>query len=425
MQGPQNGAPKCRPRNEQNGPEMRLTLSLTTCLALLAPGLSAAAQDGNSFAPAVMVNERAVTNYEVAQREALLTLLSGPGDHHDEAVKGLIDDRLRLDEAARYGLVVGDTDVKNGMEEFAARSNMKADEFVSKLQQGGVDPQTFRDFVKAGQAWRAVVSATIAPTVKVTDADIQDARQLSLAHGVPRVLLSELILPGTPEYIGQTGPLAEQLSATLKGDTAFAAAAQQYSVSDSAKNGGRIDWIPVSNLPQSVVTAVVSLSPGQVSKPIALPNAIGLFELRGLADAAPPPAAQISVDYIEYQIPDIRTPEGAAALARVRDKTNGCGDLYGLAKGAPEGILTRLSQTLAAVPADVALELAKLDPGEVSTTIRQGPNTVLLMLCSRTVTETPPQTQDEMRNALFNQRVNMLADAKLDKLRAAANIRTP
>ena len=372
-----------------------------------------------------MVNERAITSYEVTQREALLTLLSGPGDHHDEAIKGLIDDRLRVAEAKRDGLIVGDTDVKNGMTEFAARSNLKVDEFLAKLQQGGVDPQTFRDFVIAGLAWRAVVSATIAPTVKVSDADIEDARQLSLAHAVPRVLLSELILPATPEYIGQTGPLAEHLSATLKGDAAFAAAAQQYSVSDSAKNGGKIDWIPVSNLPQTVVTAIVGLSPGEVSKPLLLPNAIGLFELRGLADAAPPSAAQISVDYMEYRIPDVHTPEGAAALARVHDKATGCGDLYGLAKGAPEGILTRVSQTLTAVPADVALELAKLDPGEVSTTIRQGPNTVLLMLCSRTVTETPPQSQDDLRNALFNARVNTLADAKLDKLRAAANIRTP
>lgn len=404
---------------------MRLTLSLTTCLALLAPGFSAAAQDGNLFAPAVMVNERAITNYEVAQREALLSALTGPGDHHDEALKGLIDDRLRLAEAARYGLVVSDADLKAGMDEFAGRSKLKTDEFLQKLQEGGVDPQTFRDFVKAGLAWRAVVSATIAPRVKVTDADIEDARALSLAHGVPRVLLSELILPGTPEYIGQTGPLAEQLSATLKGDAAFSAAAQQYSVSDSAKNGGKIDWMPVSNLPQSVVTAVVALSPGQVSKPLALPNAIGIFELRGLADAAPPPAAQITVSYAKYQIPDIRTPEGAAAAARVHDKTNGCGDLYGLAKGSPDGTLTEVSQPMQAVPADVALALAPLDPGEFSTTIRQGPNTVLLMLCSRTVTETPPPTQDELRSALFNDRVNTLADQQLDTLRAAANIRTP
>lgn len=405
---------------------MRLTtLSLTACLALLAPGFSAAAQDGNLFAPAVMVNERAITNYEVAQREAMLSLLSGPGDHHDEAVKGLIDDRLRLAEAARYGLVISDADVKNGMDEFAGRSQMKTDEFLQKLQEGGVDPQTFRDFVKAGLAWRAVVSATIAPTVRISDAEIEDARQLSLAHGEPRILLSELILPGTPEYIGQTGPLAEQLSATLKGDAAFAAAAEKYSVSDSAKNGGKVDWMPVSNLPQSVVTAVVGLSPGQVSKPLALPNAIGLFELRGLSDAAPPPKSLITVDYAKYLIPDIHTPEGAAAAAVVRAKTNGCGDLYGLAKKSPDGTLTEVNRPLTAVPADVALELARLDPGEFSTTIRQGPNTVLLMLCSRIVTEAPPQTQDELRAALFNDRVNTLADQRLDKLRAAANIRTP
>jgi peptidyl-prolyl cis-trans isomerase SurA len=88
-------------------------------------------------------------------------------------------------------------------------------------------------------------------------------------------------------------------------------------------------------------------------------------------------------------------------------------------------VLTRVTRALPKVPADVALELAKLDPGESSTNLTRGNNTVFLMLCARTVTETPPQTPEEMKNALFAAKVNALADQKLDELRAAAIIRKP
>ncbi len=404
---------------------MRLTLSLLAGLAALAPVAALAAQDGNPFAPVMLVNERTITAYELAQREKFLEMMSGPGDHTDEAMKGLIDDRLRLIEAARYGVRPTEDEIKAGMLEFAQRANLTTEQFVQKLQEGGVDPQTFRDFITAGQAWRDVVRATIAPRVTVTDADVRDARALSRAHGEPRILISELILPATPEYIGQTAPLAEQLSQTLKGDAAFAAAARQYSVSDTAKNGGQLDWIPVTNLPQTVVSAVIGLSPGQVSKPVNLPNAIAIFELRGLADAPPPPADMVTVDYLAWTIPDVRTPAGAALADEVRHKVTTCGDLYGFVKRAGGPQLTRTTEALPKVPADVALALARLDPGEVSTSIAEGSGTRLLMLCSRTVTPDPKATPDALKAELFSARVNALADSRLDQLRAAANIRQP
>jgi peptidyl-prolyl cis-trans isomerase SurA len=379
----------------------------------------------NPFAAALYVNGRAITNYEVAQRERFLAALEGPGDHHDEAVKALIDDKLRLFEAAKYDIKPTDAEVKAGMDEFASRAKLTSDQFLAELEKAGVDPQTFRDFVKAGQAWRAVVQGTIAPTVTVTDADVKDSRALSLAHGVPRLLLSELIMPATPQYAPQTVPLAEQLSATLHGDAAFSAAAKKYSASDTASKGGKLDWISASQLPQPVVQAVTGLAPGQVSKPVALPNAIGIFEMRGLSDAPAPPPGRIEVDYAEYLLPGIRTPDVAAAAARLRARAETCNDLYKLAKGQPADVLTRVTQALPKVPADVALELAKLDPGESSTNLTRGNNTVFLMLCARTVTETPPQTPEEMKNALFAAKVNALADQKLDELRAAAIIRKP
>ncbi|OIQ69465.1 chaperone SurA precursor [mine drainage metagenome] len=403
---------------------MRLTRLSTALLILMLPAGMTAAADANPFAAVATVNERAITNYELSQRIAFLQLLNGPGDHHDEALKGLISDRLQMTEAARLGITVTDAQIKAGEDEFAARAKLATPDFIAQLNKAGVATQTLRDFVEAGLAWRAVVGGVIAPRVTVTAADVKDAQALSLAHGVPRVLLSELVLPATPEYIAQTGPLADQLSKTLHGDAAFSAAAQKYSASASAKQGGKLDWLPTANLPPAVLTAVLSLSPGQVTSPMALPNALVLFEMRGLEDAAPVPSADVSVDYMEYLIPGGHSAEALAEAARIKAKAHSCDDVYGAVKGTPPDQLTRTTQKLAAVPTDIGYALAKLDPGEVSTDLTRGSALVYLMLCSRIVTPTPPLTEDQMRAGLFDQRVNGLANVYLAKLRAAAIITT-
>ena len=45
----------------------------------------------------------------------------------------------------------------------------------------------------------------------------------------------------------------------------------------SRTNGGKVDWIPVANLPPQVRAAVSQLGQGQVSDPVPLPGAVGLF----------------------------------------------------------------------------------------------------------------------------------------------------
>lgn len=414
--------------------------ALLLCAALaVAPAGAAAAQGSaaaadtvgmdaataNPFSAALFVNGSAITNYEIVQRERFLQAIEGPGDHRKEAVKALIDDKLRLFEAAKYGIKPTDKEVQDGMTEFASRAQMTADQFVAELKKADVDPQTFRDFVAAGQVWRTVVQGLVTPQIHISEQDLKDSHALSLAHGVPRLLLSELIMPATPDYANQTIPLAEHLSQTLHGDAAFAAAAKKYSASDTASKGGKLDWIPATSLPNSVVKAVTGLSPGEVSPPVAMPNAVGIFELRGISDAPAPPADRIEVDYAEYLVPGIRTPQVARTVARIRARASTCNDLYAIAKGQPPSVLTRTTQKLPQVPADVRLELAKLDPGESSTTLTSGTNTVFLMLCSRTVAPDTPQTTEEQMNALFGSKVNALADQKLDELRAAAIIRYP
>ena len=78
----------------------------------------------------------------------------------------------------------------------------------------------------------------------------------------------------------------------------------------------------------------------------------------------------------------------------------------------------------AQIPTDIAFELSKLDPGEVSTTLtRQDGNALMvLMLCGRTNAVSEGADRESLRMGLRNQRITALADSHLAQLRAEARI---
>ena len=101
-----------------------------------------------------------------------------------------------------------------------------------------------------------------------------------------------------------------------------------------------------------------------------------------------------------------------------------CDDLYGVAKGQPEQILSRVTQTPAEIPQDIAIELSKLDPGEVSTALTgsDGRSLRFLMLCSRTAVGNQEADREQVLNALRQRRLQGYSDQLLEQLRADARI---
>jgi len=104
------------------------TLCLTAVTALVFLGTPITAQ--NQFSPAVKVNDQVITNYEVDQRARFLTLLRAPGDPAEEALKALINDRLQSQAASAAGITATQEEVEVGMEEFAARAELTAEDFI-------------------------------------------------------------------------------------------------------------------------------------------------------------------------------------------------------------------------------------------------------------------------------------------------------
>jgi peptidyl-prolyl cis-trans isomerase SurA len=419
---------------------------LLALCTLLAAGAARAQAD--LFTPAVFVNDRVITRYEVEQNRRFLTVLRQPGDLDELAVERLIEDALRRDAAQAAGVTVSPEEVETGMAEFAARGNLTTEEFLAAIGQNGVAPETFRAFVEAGLLWRAVVQTRFGPRAQVTDAEVDRALVAASRQSGVQVLISEIVLRAdSPEARAEADRVAQRLAGQFMSDGAFAAEARARSVSPSRGAGGRLDWLPLGNLPPQIAAQVLGLAPGQVSQPFPVTNAVVLFYLRDLRETGTPEADVLAIDWAEFAV------ASAADAQRVENAVDTCDDLYGVALGLPEDRLLRETRAPAEVPDDVALELARLDDNEGAAGFSRGGRPIFLMLCARTY-ELPgaepepapaaPATEGEteaeaaegaeapapagpsreqVRAQLVNQRLGSYADGYLAELRADATIR--
>ncbi len=396
-----------------------LALVVATGLSLSVPG---AAPAQSLFAPYLVVNDKVITQYELAQRTRFLTLLGAPGDVAEQARKALIDDKLRLDAAELVGIKATDKQIRDGMDEFASRADMTGEQFVAELGKAGVDAETFRDFVEAGLIWRELVRAKFGDQARPTEVAVDRAITNQTRRAAVKVLLSELIIPAPPGQEAEAMALAERLQREARGETAFAQAARTYSAAPSAERGGRIEWLPLQNLPPTLGPILLTLQPGEVSDPLKIPNAVAIFQLRALDETTEPAPDGVEVDYAELRLPN--DDDFAAQVARVRSETDNCDDLYTLFKGSAPDQLRRVTAPMASVAQDVALDLAKLDAGEVSAGL-QGASGRVLMLCARRPISAEPIDRGRVAQVLVNQSLGALAESYLADLRANAIIREP
>ncbi len=425
-------------------------LCLATTLSLGGMPAPVMAQ-GSPYAAALYVNDRAVSNYEIEQRARFMALLGAPGDPKVEAEKGLIEDRLRLDAARQAGIRATPDQIKAGMTEFASRANLTAEQFVAALAQGGVEAETFRDFVEAGLVWRELIRARYAEKLTVSDAEIDRAMSVTENRGAgPQVLVSEIILPMTGKYGHLASRRARELAEGGMSQAEFARLARKYSSAPSRDAGGQIGWIPLTNLPTEARGPLMQMRPGDVTQPVRVPEGIAVFQLRALKDGGDKvDPNQITVDYAELLLPGGGSAEARTEAAGILARADSCDMLYTAARGLPANQLQRKTEALSRVPRDVAAELAKLDENEASTALVRGNALVLLMLCKRTATsalqapapqgapdpEAPRINEDAgfakgpsrevVRAELLNRKLGDTADAYLAELKANALIRRP
>lgn len=378
----------------------------------------------NLFAPVATVNDSVVTEFEVQQRVRFLQVLNARGATRKAAIESLINERLRSDAIRDAGLELNEEGINTALEDFAARANLTRAEFTSALARAGVEAETYRDFVLNGVTWRDLIRARFGSRVSISEAEIDRALASQSSGGSNiRVLVSEIIIPAPPPQAARVAAIAEQIAESRSADE-FSSYARRYSATATRGAGGRLPWQSLSSLPPALQPLLLSLSPGEVSEPLNIPNAVALFQLRDIEETGAPVTTYSAIEYAAYYMAGGRTEETLQQAANLKAEVDVCDDLYAFAKGQPEGVLERETRTPAEVPRDFAIELSKMDEGEVSTTLTRsdGQALVFLMLCGRTAEQNAEVSREDVAASIRQRRLSGFADSLLAELRAEARI---
>jgi peptidyl-prolyl cis-trans isomerase SurA len=398
-------------------------LWLALSLAVMAP--SAALAQGQ-FSSVITVNERAITGFEIDQRIRILEFFRTPGDLQEQAVNGLIEDRLRQQELDRVGLILVEEGYQQALEEFAGRANLTGEQLLTVLAQNGIDESTLRAFLTVGTTWRDYVRQLYGSRIDISESEIDAAlaRRATEEAGFD-VLLNEIIIPAPPDRADEARAIAFEIS-QFTTTAEFEAAAREVSAVPSREEGGRIDWAPVTNYPPALQSVLLGLQPGQVTPPIEIENGVALLQLRAVRERGFVEATPAAIDHALFYIPGGRSAAALAEAAEVAASIDTCNDLYEWVRerGLPQERLFRDSVAPGAIPSDIALELAKLDPNETSwnLTDASGQTLVFIMLCQREGALPEGATREDVARQLQAQKLQGYADALLADLRAQATI---
>lgn len=258
---------------------MQLRGLLLAC-ALLAPAWAATAQ--NPYSPAITVNNSAITYYDIEQRMRLLDALGARGDVRATAIEQLTEDRLKVQAAEGLGIELPEGAIAAGIAEFAAQRGLTTETVSAALSARDIDDQTMEDFVQAGLMWREVVNARFRARATPSEDDLDAALDLAENTPVETVVVSEIALPFAERGEAETIALAERLSRDLARGGDFAAAARQYSRSNTAAQGGTLEPMPVNRMPPAIRSSVLLLEPGDVSGLIPIGGGVAIVKVNAI-----------------------------------------------------------------------------------------------------------------------------------------------
>jgi peptidyl-prolyl cis-trans isomerase SurA len=92
----------------------------------------------------------------------------------ERLLKGLIEEKIILQEAKRKGIEVSETEADRRIEEFKAENGLSQEGFVNLLREDGLNIPKYKDFVKNELMSLKLIHENIDSKVIITDKEIED-----------------------------------------------------------------------------------------------------------------------------------------------------------------------------------------------------------------------------------------------------------
>jgi peptidyl-prolyl cis-trans isomerase SurA len=123
----------------------------------------------------VIVNGEPITALDVDQRSKLAQLSTHKVPPRQEVIDELINEKLKLREAKKFGLEITASEVDTAYASMAGRMRFTADQLTQQLARSGVNASTLKARIKADIAWAQIVRGRYQASLQIGEKDILSA----------------------------------------------------------------------------------------------------------------------------------------------------------------------------------------------------------------------------------------------------------
>jgi peptidyl-prolyl cis-trans isomerase SurA len=127
---------------------------------------------------AVMVNGEPITAYDIEQRSKLNTL-SHKTATRQEVIDELIDEKVKIKEAKRFGVDPSASDIDATFAQMSSRMRTTPDLLAKSLEAQGIRPETLKARIRADMVWGSLVRGRFKESLQVGEKDVAAAVQVN------------------------------------------------------------------------------------------------------------------------------------------------------------------------------------------------------------------------------------------------------
>ncbi len=373
-----------------------------------------------------IVNDDPISFTDVRARARMLLLSLGGAEPTPEQVQQLtsqaldqlIDEKLKLQEAAEYDLEVSDDEINNSLERLARQSGLTREGLTDTIMQAGINPVSLEDQTRADIAWQRIMNGLYGSRIRISDNQIQDQlNRLELAAEKDQYQLSEIFL-FAPEIEMRDDAItaANSIREQILAGAPFQLAAQRFSSAPTAATGGDMGWVTIEDLDEARAAEIALMSGPGLTEPIQVDDGVYIMLLRNKRE---PVEKSVLLD-----ITRLAALNGSRdALNTMLEQISSCDDIMDLAEADPNidasiiedldinNLSEEAGQIFVNMPIDTYTDALSLN-GSASVTY----------LCAKSDFSGNLPGRDQIEDQLFAQQLSMVSNRSLRNLRREATI---
>ncbi|MDC0249998.1 peptidylprolyl isomerase [Candidatus Pelagibacter sp.] len=225
------------------------------------------------------INDKIITTFDIKQEEKYLIVLNPKLKKIDQnrlkvlARDSIIKEKIKEIELIKYykiESVLDDVNLDKIIQSLYQTLRFKEEkEFKDYLEAQDLKFLSVKRKLAIEMLWNNLIFEKFSNRVVIDETEIKNnlEKEIKNLSFTRNLLLSEILIRNSKDL--ELNIVYSEILKSIK-DVGFATTANIFSVSDTAKIGGKVGWVKETSLSKQILKNIINLEKGQISKPIKI-----------------------------------------------------------------------------------------------------------------------------------------------------------